>query len=89
LPGHGTDIDHQWVTPIDAVLWGTGFQHSLGHLDPLGIRSEQGGVVVEKDGVTVPAAPGVFLVGYGASASTVGATRAGRKAAVAAIQHIG
>ena len=89
LPGHGTDIDHQWVTPIDSILWGTGFQHSLGHLDPLNIRSEHGGVTVKEDGVTVPAAPGVFLVGYGASASTIGATRAGRKAAVAAIQHVG
>lgn len=88
LPGHGTDIDHQWVTPIDSILWGTGFQHSLGHLDPLNIRSEHGGVAVQRDGVTVPAAPGVFLVGYGASASTIGATRAGRKAAVAAIQYV-
>lgn len=86
LPGYGTDIDHQWVTPIDAILWGTGFQHSLGHLDPLAIRSEHGGVIVEKDGVTVPAQPGLFLVGYGASASTIGATRAGRRAAVAAIR---
>ncbi len=89
LPGHGTDIPHQWVTPIDSILWATGFQHSLGHLYPLDIRSEYGGVVVGKDGVTVPAAPGVFLVGYGASASTVGATRAGRKAAVVAIQYLG
>lgn len=88
LPGHGTQTDHQWVTPIDAILWGTGFKHSLDHLEPLGIRSASGGVVVEQDGVTVPAAPGVLLVGYGASASTIGATRAGRKAAVAAIKSL-
>lgn len=87
LPGHGTDIDHQWVTPIDAILWGTGFRHSLGHLAPLGLRTEHGGIQVAKDGVTVPAGPGIFLVGYGASASTIGATRAGRKAAVAAIRY--
>lgn len=86
LPGHGTDIDHQWVTPIDSILWATGFNHSLGHLDPLDVRTEHGGIQVDKDGVTVPAQPGLFLVGYGASASTVGATRAGRKAAVAAIR---
>ena len=86
LLGHGTDIDHQWVTPIDAILWGTGFRHSLDHLGPLGLRSERGGVQVEKDGVTVSAAPGIFLVGYGASASTIGATRAGRRAAVAALR---
>lgn len=87
LPGHGTDIEHQWVTPIDSILWGTGFQHSLEHLDPLDIRTAHGGVKVERDGVTVPAQPGLFLVGYGASASTIGATRAGRKAAVAAIGY--
>lgn len=87
LPGHGTDIGHQWVTPIDAVLWGTGFRHSLDHLEPLGLRSDRGGVQVDKDGVTVGAAPGIFLVGYGASASTIGATRAGRRAAVAAIRY--
>lgn len=87
LPGHGTTIDHQWITPIDSILWGTGFRHSLDHLDPLGLRSEHGGVQVAKDGVTVPAGPGIFLVGYGASASTIGATRAGRRAAVAAMRY--
>lgn len=87
LAGHGTDIGHQWVTPIDSILWGTGFQHSLGHLDPLDIRTEFGGVKVDQDGVTIPAQAGLFLVGYGASASTIGATRAGRKAAVAAIRY--
>ena len=87
LPGHPTSIDHQWVTPLDAILWGTGFKHSLGHLEPLDVHSKHGGVTVAKDGVTVPALPGLFLVGYGASASTIGATRAGRRAAVAALRH--
>ena len=87
LPGHGTDVDHQWVTPIDTILWATGFRHSLDHLEPLGLRSEHGGIQVAPDGVTVTAAPGIFLVGYGASASTIGATRAGRRAAVAAIRY--
>lgn len=87
LPGYGTDIDHQWVTPIDSILWGTGFRHSLDHLDLLDIRSDRGGVKMDKDGVTVPAQPGLFLVGYGASASTIGATRAGRRAAIAAMRY--
>lgn len=87
LPGHGTDIDHQWVTPIDTILWATGFRHSLDHLEPLGLHSERGGIQVEQDGVTAAAATGIFLVGYGASASTIGATRAGRRAAVAAIRY--
>lgn len=87
LPGYGTDIDHQWVTPIDSILWGTGFRHSLDHLDLLDIWSDRGGVKMDKDGVTVPAQPGLFLVGYGASASTIGATRAGRRAAIAAMRY--
>ena len=87
LPGYGTDISDQWVTPIDSILWATGFRHSLNHLAPLGLRSQHGGIKVAKDGVSVPEGPGIFLVGYGASASTIGATRAGRRAAVAAIRY--
>lgn len=63
----------------DAVLWATGFRPSLGHLAPLGLREPGGGVRL--DGVRAVRDPRVFLVGYGASASTLGATRAGREAA--------
>lgn len=66
----------------DAILWATGFRPGLGHLAPLGLREPGGGIVV--DGVRVARDPRVFLVGYGASASTLGATRAGRQAARAA-----
>src|SRR5699024_12410594 len=59
LPGHGTEIDHQWVTPIDSILWSTGFKHSLGHLDPLDIRSELGGGTVYQDGEKVIARTGM------------------------------
>ena len=87
LPGYGTNVNEQWVTPIDSILWATGFRHSLNHLAPLGLRSEHGGIKVAQDGVSIPEEPGVFLVGYGASASTIGATRAGRRAAIAAIHY--
>ncbi len=87
LPGYSTDLNDQWVTPIDSILWATGFRHSLNHLAPLGLRSQHGGIKVAQDGVSVPNGPGIFLVGYGASASTIGATRAGRRAAVAAIRY--
>ncbi len=39
---------------------------------------------MDDDSVSVVKVPGLFLVGYGASASTIGATRAGRAAAVGA-----
>ncbi|MGI6879315.1 NAD(P)-binding domain-containing protein [Microbacterium sp. gxy059] len=67
------------LTPLEAILWATGFAPALGHLDPLGLRSSAGGVVVR--GTRVVADPRVHLVGYGPSQSTVGANRAGRDAA--------
>jgi hypothetical protein len=38
------------------------------------------------DDASVAAAPGLTLVGYGPSASTIGAARAGREAAGAALE---
>ncbi|BCT75341.1 potassium transporter [Sinomonas cyclohexanicum] len=73
---------------LDAILWATGFRASLGHLAPLHVREPGGGVLMGRDGVTVVREPRLFLVGYGASASTVGATRAGRAAAVAATRQL-
>ena len=70
----------------DDILWATGFRPGLGHLAPLGLREPGGGIVV--DGVRVAKDPRVFLVGYGASASTLGATRAGRQAARAALDRL-
>ncbi|MFT7840886.1 NAD(P)-binding domain-containing protein [Saccharothrix sp. BKS2] len=63
----------------DAILWATGFRAALDHLAPLRLREAGGGVRL--DGTRVVADPRVHLVGYGPSASTVGATRAGRAAA--------
>jgi len=75
-----------WETPIDAVLWATGFRAHLPHLRGLGIRERSGGIIMADDGVTVVKLPGLYLAGYGSSASTLGATRAGRKAAMAALR---
>jgi cation diffusion facilitator CzcD-associated flavoprotein CzcO len=63
----------------DAVLWATGFRAALGHLAPLGLRGPGGGIRME--GTHVAGEPRVHLVGYGPSASTIGANRAGRVAA--------
>lgn len=62
----------------DAVVWATGYRPALGHLAPLRLRGPGGGIAV--DGPQVVADPRVQLVGYGPSASTVGANRAGRQA---------
>jgi cation diffusion facilitator CzcD-associated flavoprotein CzcO len=67
----------------DVILWATGFRASLDHLAPLRLREPGGGIRVE--GTTVLRDPRVQLVGFGASASTLGANRAGRVAARAAL----
>jgi cation diffusion facilitator CzcD-associated flavoprotein CzcO len=69
-------------TPVDAILWATGFTPALAHLDPLRLRNELGGITMR--GTQVADDPRLHLVGFGPSQSTVGANRAGR-AAVAAI----
>ncbi len=63
----------------DAILWATGFRAALGHLAPLHLRGRRGGIRME--GTHVAGEPRVHLVGYGPSASTVGANRAGRTVA--------
>jgi cation diffusion facilitator CzcD-associated flavoprotein CzcO len=65
--------------PADVILWATGFRPAVTHLGPLRLRSPQGGIRL--DGTTAVADPRVQLVGYGPSASTIGANRAGRAAA--------
>ncbi|NKX53196.1 NAD(P)-binding domain-containing protein [Arthrobacter mobilis] len=74
--------------PVDVILWATGFRAALDHLAPLRLREPGGGIRMAADGVGVPKRPGLFLVGYGASASTIGATRAGRAAALAAVRFL-
>jgi hypothetical protein len=62
----------------DVILWATGFRAALDHLAPLRLREPGGGIAV--DGTRVIKDPRVHLVGYGPSASTIGANRAGRTA---------
>ncbi|GAA1863307.1 NAD(P)-binding domain-containing protein [Pseudonocardia ailaonensis] len=65
--------------PADVLLWATGFRPAIGHLAPLHLRSPEGGIAL--DGTRAVLDPRVHLVGYGPSASTIGANRAGRAAA--------
>jgi hypothetical protein len=62
----------------DTVVWATGFRSALDHLAPLRLREHGGGIVME--GTQVASDARVQLVGYGPSASTIGANRAGREA---------
>ncbi|MEU3252660.1 NAD(P)-binding domain-containing protein [Streptomyces sp. NPDC006997] len=62
----------------DVILWATGFRPVVDHLAPLRLREAGGGLRVE--GTRAVADPRVHLVGYGPSASTIGANRAGRAA---------
>ena len=64
--------------PADVILWCTGFRAAIDHLAPLGLRAPGGGITM--DGTRVVADERVHLVGYGPSASTIGANRAGRAA---------
>ncbi|WP_256642316.1 NAD(P)-binding domain-containing protein [Streptomyces murinus] len=63
---------------VDVILWATGFRAALGHLAPLRLRAPGGGIRME--GTRTVADPRIHLVGYGPSASTIGANRAGRAA---------
>ncbi|MFE5260861.1 NAD(P)-binding domain-containing protein [Streptomyces coelicoflavus] len=62
----------------DVILWATGFRPAIEHLRPLRLREAGGGVRIE--GTRAVADPRIHLVGYGPSASTIGANRAGRAA---------
>lgn len=66
---------------VDTLVWATGFRPALGHLADLHLRSEAGGIQLDHAGTTAVADPRIQLVGYGPSASTIGANRAGRFAA--------
>ncbi|MEV6700731.1 NAD(P)-binding domain-containing protein [Streptomyces sp. NPDC051453] len=62
----------------DVILWATGFRPAIEHLAPLKLRGPGGGIQAED--TRVVADPRIHLVGYGPSASTIGANRAGRAA---------
>lgn len=81
---HLTETGVEWSDGrrrrADAIVWATGFRPDVAHLVPLGLRTAAGGI--QLDGTTAVRDPRIQLVGYGPSASTIGANRAGREAAV-------
>ncbi|MFB8777547.1 NAD(P)-binding domain-containing protein [Streptomyces broussonetiae] len=74
----GVEWDGGRHVTADVILWATGFRASVDHLAPLRLREPGGGIRVE--GTRAVADPRIHLVGYGPSASTIGANRAGRAA---------
>src|SRR5690606_7476879 len=59
---------------VDVILWCTGFRSSLDHLMPLMLRESTGGITMAGRLATqVAKDPRIHLVGYGPSASTIGA----------------
>jgi thioredoxin reductase len=80
--GHALDVD--------VILWCTGFRSSLDHLAPLMLREPSGGVrMTGRLATQVARDPRIHLVGYGPSASTIGANRAGGAAASELARHLG
>jgi hypothetical protein len=74
----------------DIILWCTGFRSSLDHLAPLMLREESGGItMVGRLATQVAKEPRLHLVGYGPSASTIGANRAGAAAARELLAFLG
>lgn len=78
------------VLRADVILWCTGFRSSLDHLAPLLLREPGGGITMTGRLATqVAKDPRIHLVGYGPSASTIGANRAGRAAAEELMTFLG
>src|SRR5215218_1844645 len=78
------------VLRADVIVWCTGFRSSLDHLAPLMLREPGGGITMTGRLATqVAKDPRVHLAGYGPSASTIGANRAGAAAARELMSFLG
>lgn len=81
----GVAWDTGATVSVDVILWCTGFRSALEHLAPLHLREAGGGIrMTGRLATHVTVEPHLHLLGYGPSASTIGANRAGR----AAVQEI-
>jgi cation diffusion facilitator CzcD-associated flavoprotein CzcO len=74
----GVAWDDGRLVRADVILWCTGFRAALDHLAPLHLREPGGGIRMV--GTRAAREPRLHLIGYGPSASTIGANRAGRSA---------
>jgi cation diffusion facilitator CzcD-associated flavoprotein CzcO len=86
----GVRWDDRTFIRADVILWCTGFRSSLDHHAPLLLREPNGGIIMSGRLATqVAKDPRVHLVGYGPSASTIGANRAGGAAAAELMAFLG
>ena len=86
----GVRLPDGYLHPADAIIWATGFRPELRHLAPLRLREKAGGITVGNGASWRNSR--VFFAGYGPTASTVGANRAGRTIArqvVATLSSLG
>ncbi|MET9533296.1 MULTISPECIES: NAD(P)-binding domain-containing protein [unclassified Streptomyces] len=74
----GVAWDTGRTVAADSILWATGFRAAIDHLSPLRLREPGGGI--QLDGTRAVRDERIHLIGYGPSASTIGANRAGRSA---------
>jgi thioredoxin reductase len=82
LTAHGAVWPDGRETPVDTIIWCTGFFPALAHLAPLGIVTAAGQVATR--GTRALAEPRLWLVGYGdwtgfASATLIGVGRSARQ----------
>jgi cation diffusion facilitator CzcD-associated flavoprotein CzcO len=86
----GVRWDDGRTLDVDVILWCTGFRSSLDHLAPLMLREPSGGIrMTGRLATQVARDPRIHLVGYGPSASTIGANRAGSAATSEITQFLG
>ncbi|WP_238421169.1 NAD(P)-binding domain-containing protein [Gordonia sp. 'Campus'] len=87
--GDGSDSTSEHLD-VDVIFWNTGFRSAIDHLAPLRLRAPGGGITMTgRLATVVDADPRIQLLGYGPSASTIGANRAGREAARVAADLLG
>lgn len=78
------------VARADTILWCTGFRTALDHLAPLRLRGPGGGIRMDGRLATrVAEHPRIHLLGYGPTASTIGANRGGRAAVRELLDELG
>lgn len=82
ITGNGVKWADGTEQKADVILWNTGFKSALDHLTQVLPREAAGGILMGGRLATmVVKEPRIHLVGYGPSASTIGANRAGGAAA--------
>lgn len=82
----GVQLADGSLLELDTIIWATGFRADVDHLAPLRLRGPGGGI--RMDPPMVAGEPRIYLVGYGPSASTIGANRAGRVAVRRLIDYL-